>query len=466
MVWVSSYNGTRAHLYTHTSSATPSSLRQSEARHASPALYPCSHGDHLLSPTDFASLAHAPKGSEAKGDTLHAYRLCSETGDLTYAASHGGLYNPAFLRVHPTKPLIYAATETILAHGEIVTLEFAPAQGPNLTTTGRQSSHGASTCYLTLTSPAEKQWLLAVNYWDSVISVLPALPDGSLEAVSCVLPPPMPVRARGLEDHLRDRQSEPHAHAVVLDPCFGRLAFVPDLGTDVVRTYVLNPEDGSLTPAGSVACAPQGTGPHGPRYIEFDPARLVAYVVNELSSTVSVFKFCQVSAAAAIHAATGISFGKTGPVLELIQVVSTLEAPNPGLAPAALPPKRNTCGRIAVAPNGAFVLVSNRGDDSIACFAIERTEPGLPRLRTAVVTKTGGATPRHFQFACGGSFVIAANQDSDSLTVFKFCKDTGALASTGKHYACPSPNFVATLSSRERFHLPGLAIPNSISGEF
>lgn len=53
----------------------------------------------------------------------------------------------------------------------------------------------------------------AVNYWDSVISVLPAKEDGSLDPVSCVLPPPTPVRARGLDDHLRDRQSEPHARA-------------------------------------------------------------------------------------------------------------------------------------------------------------------------------------------------------------------------------------------------------------
>lgn len=27
-----------------------------------------------------------------------------------------------------------------------------------------------------------------------------------------------------------NRQSEPHAHAIVLEPYFGKIAFVPDLG--------------------------------------------------------------------------------------------------------------------------------------------------------------------------------------------------------------------------------------------
>jgi 6-phosphogluconolactonase (cycloisomerase 2 family) len=32
------------------------------------------------------------------------------------------------------------------------------------------------------------------------------------------------------------------------------------------------------------------------------------------------------------------------------------------------------------------------------------------------VTKTLGATPRHFQFGAGGRFVIVANQDSVSAS--------------------------------------------------
>lgn len=417
----------------------------------------------VCSYSDFSTLAHAPRGTEAATiKTLHAYKMCVETGELKHEASLDGIRNPAFLRHHPSLPLIYAATESIVEHGTIVTLAYDEAsRSPALCVKGEQSAHGASTCYLALSAVATgRRWMLAVNYWDSVISVLPAKEDGSLDPVSCVLPPPTPVRARGLDDHLRDRQSEPHAHAVVLDPSFGRLAFVPDLGTDVVRMYVLDPTDGSLVPAGSVPCGPAGES-HGPRYLEWDPSHTVAYVVNELSSTVAVFKFDHAAAAALVRAG-GQDPAAAKQVLQLVQLVSTLDKSS------GAPPKKNTCGRIAVSPNGRFVLVSNRGDDSIATFAIDRefSPNGPPRLRTAVVTKTLGATPRHFQFGAGGRFVIVANQDSDSLTVFRFCQDKGVLDFTGRQYACPSPNFVATLSARGGVGpIPGGPIPSSVSGE-
>ncbi len=36
-------------------------------------------------------------------------------------------------------------------------------------------------------------------------------------------------------DTIRERQSDPHSHALVLDPLLGCVAFVPDLGMDAVR---------------------------------------------------------------------------------------------------------------------------------------------------------------------------------------------------------------------------------------
>ena len=38
------------------------------------------------------------------------------------------------------------------------------------------------------------------------------------------------------------RQSDPHSHAVILDPFFGRIAFVPDLGMDLIRQFHYDPE--------------------------------------------------------------------------------------------------------------------------------------------------------------------------------------------------------------------------------
>ena len=50
--------------------------------------------------------------------------------------------------------------------------------------------------------------------------------------------------------------------------------------------------------------------------------------------------------------------------LELIQTISTI--------PTAFPNSLNTCGRITVHNTGRFVLVSNRGHNSICVLSIEK----------------------------------------------------------------------------------------------
>ena len=50
--------------------------------------------------------------------------------------------------------------------------------------------------------------------------------------------------------------------------------------------------------------------------------------------------------------------------LELIQTISTI--------PTAYPNSLNTCGRITVHNTGRFVLVSNRGHNSICVLSIEK----------------------------------------------------------------------------------------------
>ncbi|MCI9143821.1 MAG: lactonase family protein, partial [Lachnospiraceae bacterium] len=74
---------------------------------------------------------------------------------------------------------------------------------------------------------------------------------------------------------------------------------------------------------------------------------------------------------------------------------------------------------------GSRVLVSNRGCDSIAVFALD--EKGVPKRRQIVAT--GGKSPRDFDIF--GDYVVAANQDSDELTVLKFDAETGLPEQTG-----------------------------------
>merc|ERR550525_326117 len=310
------------------------------------------------------------------------------------------------------------------------------------------SAGGTSTCYLTLDKECEN--LLVVNYWNATIGVLGLDPQtGSIMGLRSMYDPNEGRQMKAQHDkHVnhsindndaqKERQSDPHSHAVILDPFFGKIAYVPDLGMDVIRQFQYN--QATLTAAGEMKSGPEGRWALGPRYIEFHPSLPVCYVVNELSSEVSIFDF-DLAAAKELLGAPEEEVARAAPTLRLLQTVRTI--------PEGFDGELNTCGRIAVHPSGNFLLVSNRGHNSITVFKVHRQLP-QPGLLSPVSTQhTRGATPRHFQFDGSGQWVVAANQDSDSISVFRLNLATGRLEWTGHEYAVPSPNFVCSVVPQE-----------------
>jgi 6-phosphogluconolactonase len=122
--------------------------------------------------------------------------------------------------------------------------------------------------------------------------------------------------------------------------------------------------------------------------------------------------------------------------LRLIQSISTL--------PIAFPTTMNTCGRICVHNSGRFVVVSNRGHQSITVYKVRKAGPKKGELVTVGYFHTRGDTPRHYQFDNSGQYLLVANQDTDSLAVFSFNISTGEIKYTGNEYRVPSPNFVCS----------------------
>ena len=91
---------------------------------------------------------------------------------------------------------------------------------------GRQSAGGSSTCYISV-DHSEKS-LLLVNYWDSTMGVMPVMQDGAIAPLKTLTQPERQIakvdafekRAAGKHDlndesTQKQRQSEPHAHAIV-----------------------------------------------------------------------------------------------------------------------------------------------------------------------------------------------------------------------------------------------------------
>jgi 6-phosphogluconolactonase len=137
----------------------------------------------------------------------------------------------------------------------------------------------------------------------------------------------------------------------------------------------------------------------------FAPDGGVAYVLNELDSTLTSF---------AVAPATG--------ALEAPQTLSTLP---PGAAAAG-----NATAHVAVSPDGRWVFASNRGHNSIAVFAASRDGGDSARL-TPVGWETGGGdvcVPRDFALSPAGDLLVVANKAADSVNVVRVDAATGALS--------------------------------------
>jgi 6-phosphogluconolactonase len=392
--------------------------------------------------TRFDNLAHGPRGKEAKR-SLYTYKLDKSDGQMTLlSVTNDTVMNPAFSRVHPQKNIMYTCTESVAENGQIGTWAVCPETG-RLTQRSVADAGGTSTCYLTVDHDCRN--MLAVNYWDATIGVFGLDPKtGEVTGLRSMYDPkegrPMKARADKHVNHSqndasaqKERQNDPHSHAVILDPFEGQIAFVPDLGMDCIRQFRYNSVAGTLQPAGTIKSGPDGRTALGPRYIEFHPTLPFCYVVNELSSEVSVFEYDHA-------AAQDVMAGASKPTLRLVQTVRTI--------PEAWPGEMNTCGRICVHTSGNFVLVSNRGHNSITCFQVEAEGPYQGLLSHACTRHTRGATPRHFQFDGSGQWLIAANQDSDKVSVFWFNTSTGTFDFSGHEYSVPSPNFVCSVQTR------------------
>lgn len=126
--------------------------------------------------------------------------------------------------------------------------------------------------------------------------------------------------------------------------------------------------------------------------------------------------------------------------LRLVQSIATI--------PSAFPNIMNTCGRICVHKSGRFVVVSNRGHQSITVYKVKMSGPKRGELTTVGYFHTRGETPRHYQFDNSGQYLLVANQDTDSIAVFNFNLSNGDLKYSGNEYRVPSPNFICCCPTR------------------
>ena len=331
--------------------------------------------------------------TSGKSEGIYVYRMDQLSGELKRVGAVKS-ENPSFLAIDPRKRFLYAVNETpagAVSAFRINRQTFA------LEPLNQQPSEGADPCYLMVDDRGKS--LLLANYTGGNVAVLPINRDGSLGP------------ARDVEQHEgsgpREQQKAPHAHCIRLDR-LNRHAFAADLGSDKVMIYRFNAAAGKLEPATQpFATLHQGAGP---RHLTLHPNGKFLYVINELDSSLTTFRY---------DAAKG--------TLTAFESVSTLPRDFVGTS---------YCADVHVSRSGRFLYGSNRGHNSIAVFAID---PRTGRLALVEHVSTGGNWPRNFTIDPSGRFLLVANQRSDNVVTFRIDSQTGRLTPTGQVTEIPVP---------------------------
>lgn len=188
-------------------------------------------------------------------------------------------------------------------------------------------------------------------------------------------------------------QSNPHAHCAVVDPS-GAFAIVCDKGTDQIYVFRL----GATL---EVASAYHMEAETAPRHAVFDPRTGLLLISCELSSEVASFRLDERG------------------VLSLLDRQSTLAPSFKGA---------NEPAEIRVHPQGRYAYVNNRGEDTLAWFALAETG-ALMREGHVQLAKSihPGLAARSFAFDPTGAFLLVADRPADLVRSYRVDAGSGAL---------------------------------------
>ena len=336
-----------------------------------------------------------------KGKGVHVCDLDLSSHALSESSSVI-LQNPSFLTLDRSRRHLYCVNEASGAdgaHGGAVTALRIVEGGGEFEVLNTVPSHGNDPCHLGLDRTG--RFLLVANYSSGSVCVLPVNEDGSLgEAVQV-------VEHAGSSIHPM-RQTGPHAHGIEFDAA-NQFVFVADLGIDRVMIYRFDPEQGTLSPNLNQPWIHVAPG-SGPRHVQMHPHADFAYVINELSSTMTVYRYAPDSG-----------------VLHLIQTISTLPEGYSG---------ESTTAELQISASGKHLYASNRGHDSIAIFSLDEATGTLEPVSHE---NTRGKSPRHFMLDEREGMLVVANQDSNELSLFQVDSNSGLVTPLEKTLAVGSP---------------------------
>jgi 6-phosphogluconolactonase len=336
--------------------------------------------------------------TDSKG--IYAFELDETKPALTPLGLSVETTNASYVLVHPSRQYLYAVNEQ--DQGTVTAFRIDPNQRGRLHLINQQSSQGSGPCYLSTNRFGD--YIFVANYNNGTVAVLPIdINNGSLRQSS------------GFDQQNGSsidpvRQTSPHAHCILLDRR-EEYALSADLGSDQIYHYRFDPSRGSIE---RTEITKAGRPGDGPRHVIFNFNERFVYVMNELKSEITVFRYF--------------------PNMEPVQIISSL--PENYTLP-------NTGAEILLHPiTGRYLYASNRGHDSVAVFTVD-IETGTLSLIQHISVQ--GQTPRNFNISPNGRFLIVANQNSHNVVLFTIDEQTGKLTATGSSVQVSSPTCVKYL---------------------
>jgi len=307
------------------------------------------------------------RGPKKPTSTISAFRVDKKTGALTLLNKQQAIgANPASVCVGPEEKYLFTA------------------------------NHGFFDHVIKVVETEDGKWVNSFVYDDSTVVQYPLNVDGTIGEASDV----DRLVGHGLDPNSSPQggghaQASPHAHIVVVDPSGKYLVVCEKAGE---RIYVYRLGSDKLVLASIYQC-PLGTGP---RHAAFDKNTGRMFMTCEFSSELWSF-----------------DFDKESGVLKFIDKQSTLSGYT----------GRNETATLQILPNGRFVYMNNRGEDTVVWFSIS-PDGRLKKCGNVAVSKCpndpANAT-RCMTLSPDGAFLMVPDRPADVLSTYGINPETGAL---------------------------------------
>ena len=208
------------------------------------------------------------------------------------------------------------------------------------------------------------------------------------------------------------RQATSHIHCVAISPDKKNM-YATDLGADMIYKFKIINENGdisidydSITAIASEVDIPSIRNGIGPRHIIFSNNGRNAYLLAELSGTVTIF-----------------SRDNEGH----LDVINTVLADSANARGSA---------DLHLSPDNKFLYASTRlKDDGITIFRVENNGTNLSFIEHVCT----GRHPRNFAITPNGKFMLVACRDDNRIEVYKRDAISGKIEYTGCNLTIPSP---------------------------